>query len=109
LQKTTQQQRHNKTNEPKPAGALKIVPAESRHATHILSNGDGMREQVMYHAVHEHEVHTRISIRAHAKVLIVVACEGHLQTVMVVHHAGDTIEAEAIELELIEPVARVAH
>lgn len=32
-----------------------------------------------------------------------LTCEGHLQAVMVVHHGGDAVKAEAIKLVLVHP------
>ena len=37
--------------------------------------------------------------------VVVVAAEGFAQAVIEVHHAGDAVEAEAVEAELLEPVA----
>ena len=85
------------------------APAERGHAADILPDGDCMWEHVMDHVVHEHEVHACICVRAHAKVLVVVARERHLEAMVMVHHTGHSVKAEAVELELIKPVARVAH
>lgn len=68
-----------------------------------------MWEHVVHHAVHEHEVNASVCICAHAEVFIVVSSERHLQTVVMVHHTGDTVKAESVKLEFIKPVARVAH
>mmetsp|Transcript_57353 Transcript_57353/g.181562 ORF Transcript_57353/g.181562 Transcript_57353/m.181562 type:complete len:632 (+) Transcript_57353:346-2241(+) len=61
----------------------------------------------MHHVVGEHHVHDGVHVGVHAEVLVVVAGEGHLEAVVVVHHGGDAIEAVAVELVLIEPVAGV--
>ena len=48
-------------------------------------------------SAHQHEVHDGISVGVEAKVLLVVACEGVAEAVVVVHHRGHTIKAVACQ------------
>mmetsp|Transcript_10693 Transcript_10693/g.29307 ORF Transcript_10693/g.29307 Transcript_10693/m.29307 type:complete len:435 (+) Transcript_10693:1707-3011(+) len=82
--------------------------AQSGHARNVLTDGDAVGEDIVQQVVHQHEVHHRIHISVQAKVLVVVAGEGVLEAMMVVHHAGHAIEAVAVKLVLIDPPARVA-
>ena len=78
-------------------------PAEGGHARDILANGHRVGEDAMDHVVRQHQVHHGVEIGLHAEVLVVVSREGHLEAVVVVHHASDTIKAEAVELVLVQP------
>ena len=49
-------------------------PAEGGHAGDVLANGDDGGEQVMQHLVLQHQVHHRLHVRGHPKVLVVVSC-----------------------------------
>ncbi len=81
--------------------------ADARHAAHVLRDGDRPRIQRVHHVVGQHEVGQVLHVGLGPEVLPVVAREDHLQAVVQVHHAGDPVEAEAVELVLLQVEAQV--
>ncbi len=79
--------------------------AESGHAGHVFGDGDGAGFEVVDQLGGELEVEDGILIGIGAKV-VVIAAKGLVAT-RVVEHGGDAIEAKAVEMEFLEPVADV--
>ena len=105
---------------------------QSRHAGHILGDGDDLGVQPMKHLVSQHQIHNAFLIDLGAKVLVIssgeapvgllVTCTPSIaweekyvhsdnlrsDTVMCIEHACYTIEAESVELIFIHPETQVA-
>mmetsp|Transcript_11978 Transcript_11978/g.25167 ORF Transcript_11978/g.25167 Transcript_11978/m.25167 type:complete len:437 (+) Transcript_11978:306-1616(+) len=90
-----------------PDAALDHGAAEGGHAGHVLGDGDALRVERVQHVVGEHEVRHALHVGVHSEVLPVVARELVLQTVVGVHHGGDAVEAEAVELVLLHPPTQI--
>lgn len=69
--------------------------------------GDRLWQHRVYHIVGQHQVRDRVLVDRTSKILLVAIREGMCNSVMVVDHAGDAIEAKAVETELLQPVAQV--
>ena len=82
-------------------------PAQSRHPRHVLSDGDGRRDELMRELVRQHQVHDRVGVGGHRKVLVVVARKADVDPVVVIQHAGDAVEPEPVKVVLVEPVLDV--
>lgn len=63
----------------------------------------------MQHVVGKHEIDNSLLIHPFAKVLLIVAREAKADTVVDIHHGGDTIEAKAIKLVFLHIESQVAH
>ena len=57
---------------------------------------------------HQHKIHDPFFIRVVTKVFVIASGKARSNSMVLVHHAGDAVEAEAIELEFLHPVAEVA-
>lgn len=70
-------------------------------------DGNRLWQHRVYHIVGQHEVRDRVLVDRTSKVLLVAIREGMCNSMVVVDHAGDAVEAEAVETELLQPVAQV--
>ena len=75
---------------------------ESRHAGHIFGDGDGVLLYLVNQFVSQSEVADSIPILVAVEVRG-VAVEVLAQTVTEVHHRRHTVEAETVEIVLLEP------
>lgn len=57
---------------------------------------------------YQHQVYDTLFVDSSTKVLVITAREPSPDTVVSIHHAGDTIEAEAVELIFLHPETEVA-
>lgn len=73
-----------------------------------FGDGDGLGVQLVEHIVGEHEVDNGFKVDSISKVFLVVARESVSDTVVEIHHAGDTIKAETIKAILLHVEAQVA-
>ena len=74
------------------------------------SSSVSKRKQVTYdtQSAHKHEVDNRLQICGVTEVLMVSSRKAGPDTMVVVHHARDTVKAEAVKLVLLHPEAEVA-
>ena len=86
--------------------ALPDGQAHAGHAGHVLCNGDGHGIDAVDQLVGKLEIGHRVRVGVHGEVLVVVI-EGGAQTVVMIEHAGDAVEPESIEMELLDPVLAV--
>mmetsp|Transcript_9850 Transcript_9850/g.28314 ORF Transcript_9850/g.28314 Transcript_9850/m.28314 type:complete len:381 (+) Transcript_9850:270-1412(+) len=91
--------------EPEPA--LGHGAAQSGHARHVLRDGNGARAHPVDHVVGEHKVDAGVHVGAQPEVLAVAVYEGVLDAVVLVEDTRHAVEAEAVELVLLEPPAKV--
>jgi hypothetical protein len=86
--------------------ALGWRAGEAGHATDILGDGEGMGIDFVDEVVGEGEVGEGVIVDAWVEV---ICCAGEVaaESMIEVEHGGDAIEAEAIELEFLDPVAAV--
>mmetsp|Transcript_7040 Transcript_7040/g.15466 ORF Transcript_7040/g.15466 Transcript_7040/m.15466 type:complete len:492 (-) Transcript_7040:1049-2524(-) len=87
--------------------SLRHRAAQRWHPAHILCHRDGLWQVVVYEVIGQHEVHHRVHIGGHTKVLVVVAAEACVDAVVVVQHARHAVKAEAVKLVLVQPPAQV--
>ena len=80
-------------------------PAEARHAGHVLGDGDGAGFHVLDELGGELQIEDRVLVGVGAEVIVITA--ERLVAARVIEHRGDAIEAEAVEAELLQPVADV--
>ena len=85
--------------------ALADGPAEARHAGHVLGDGDGAGFELVDELRGELQIENRVLVGVAAEVVVVTA-EG-LVAARVIEHRGHAVETEAVEAELLEPVADV--
>ena len=83
------------------------LASKAWHAAHLLGNSDGMRIHLMDELVGKGEVGDGIGVLV-AVVVVVVAAKRLPQAVVVIEHRRDAIEAETVELILLEPELAVA-
>ncbi len=79
---------------------------ESGHAAHLLGNRYGLRIYAVDQQVGEREICDCINILI-AVIIIAIAAEVLSESVVVVEHGGDAIEAESVEPVFLEPVFAV--
>lgn len=72
-----------------------------------LCYGGDFRIDVVKHVVSQHKVNNCLSVRVHAKVLIVVAAESFAHSVRVVQHRCDSVETESVKTVLFDVPAQV--
>ncbi len=80
--------------------------SQTRHAAHFLGYGYGVRPDLVYELVGQREVDYGVGVLA-SVVVVGISAEGFSQAVVVVQHRCDTVEAEAVEMEFLEPVFAV--
>ena len=76
------------------------------HAAHVLCHGDRARMRLVDHAVREGEIAPGVVVHVAVEVLR-VAHEVRAEAVVAVEHGRDAVEAVAVEVERVEPVAAV--
>ena len=81
--------------------------SESWHAAHFLGDGDSVRVNLVDELVGKSEIADCIAILI-AVVVVAIAVEVLSEAVVQIEHGCDSIETEAIELVLFEPVLAVA-
>ena len=79
---------------------------ETRHARHLLSNGDGILVHLVDNFVGKGEIAEGVVVLT-AVEIVAIAAEVNTQAVVVIEHGGDAVEAEAVEMEFVEPVLTV--
>lgn len=57
---------------------------------------------------HEHEVDDTLLVCVITKVFVISSREPGTHPVVLVHHTRHTVESEAIKLELLDPIAKIA-
>ena len=57
---------------------------------------------------YQHQIYDTLFVDSSTKVLVITAREPSPDTVVNIHHAGDTVKAEAVELVLLHPPPEVA-
>lgn len=62
----------------------------------------------MEHIIGEHEIDNSLKIDSVSKVLLIIARESVSDTMVEVHHAGDTVKAEAIKAIFLHVEAQIA-
>mmetsp|Transcript_24606 Transcript_24606/g.76616 ORF Transcript_24606/g.76616 Transcript_24606/m.76616 type:complete len:642 (+) Transcript_24606:455-2380(+) len=82
-------------------------PAERGHAAHVLAHGDGAGNHAVDQVVREHQVDVAVDVGIRAEVLMVPAGIAFADSVRLVEHGGDAVEAEAIEAVLLQPPLHV--
>ena len=85
--------------------AFRNRPAEARHAGHVLGDDDGTRLDFPDELRGKLQIENRVIVRVIAEVIGITA--EVLVAVRVIEHRGDTIEAEPVEVELLQPIADV--
>ncbi len=85
--------------------ALGIRAAKAGHARHVFCHHDGTRLDLGDQFIGELEIQNCLLIGIVAKIII-IGTERPV-AVRMIKHRGDAIEAEAIEAELLQPVADV--
>lgn len=63
--------------------------------------------QLEWNGTYEHQIHDTFLVRVVTKVFMVATRETSSDTVVLVHHTGNTVESEPVELELLHPVAKI--
>ena len=79
---------------------------ETRHATHILGNGDGILVDLMNQVVGKSKIDDS-SIILMTIVIIGITGEVLAQSVTVIQHGSHAIKTEAIEMELLHPILAI--
>ena len=87
------------------AAVLKLG-SQSRHSRNFLGNGDGILVHLVDEQVGQRQVADGVVVLMTVEIVSIVA-ECLSQTVTVVEHRGHTVEAEAVEVELLQPVLAV--
>mmetsp|Transcript_126990 Transcript_126990/g.301597 ORF Transcript_126990/g.301597 Transcript_126990/m.301597 type:complete len:383 (-) Transcript_126990:128-1276(-) len=77
--------------------------ADSGHAAHVLRHRQSARHQRVNEVVGQHEVDVGVNISIWAEVFVVATGVALADTVGVVQHGGNPVEAEAVELILLQP------
>ena len=80
--------------------------SQSWHTAHFLSDGDSLWFHLMNHKVCQREISNCIVVFM-SVIVIAITSECLTQSVAVVEHGSDTIEAIAIEMEFLKPVLAV--
>ena len=88
------------------AAALSGGGAQSGHAADVLGDGGGMGVSAVDEGVGGGEVGERVVVDVGREV-VVVAGESSVEAVVEVEHAGDAVEAEAVDAVFVEPEAAV--
>ena len=86
--------------------AVLELGSEARHARHLLSDGDGIGILLVNQAVGQREIANGIVVLVTIEV-VAIAAKSLAQSVAIVEHRRHTIEAEAVEVELLQPVFAV--
>ena len=89
-----------------PISTVLIACCQSWHATHLFSDGDGVGIHLVDEEVGEGEIADGIVILMTVEI-VGIATEGFAQSMTVIEHRGDTIEAEAVETILFHPITAV--
>ena len=79
---------------------------EAGHTADLLGNSDSLRIDFVDEGIGQREVTDGIAILPSIIVSAIVGVSG-AETVIKIDHAGDAVEAEAIEAELVHPVLAV--
>src|SRR5271154_860194 len=79
------------------------------HPTNIFGNCDNFRVDIMQHVIGEHEIHNTFLIDGRSKVFVIPSGEARADSMVGIHHAGDTVKPEPVELILIHPESKVGH
>ena len=79
---------------------------ESRHTADILRYRDGRRIDLMDELVRQHQVAYRIIVLMPVEV-VSISIEVFTETMTVVEHGCDTIEAESVKMKFLQPVFAV--
>ena len=79
---------------------------QAGHSTHLFGNGDGILVDSMNQLVGQGEISDGIAVLM-SVVVVAIGHEALAEAVAVVEHGGDAVEAEAVEVELLEPVLAV--
>ena len=87
------------------AAVLKAC-SKAWHSRHLLGDGDGAGVHFVDELVGEREIADGVVVLV-AVEIVAVARKRLTKTVGIVEHGGDTIEAEAVEMELLQPVFAV--
>ena len=82
-----------------PDAAISNGQAHTGHAGHIFGNGHGHRIHLTDHLVGQLQIGDGLCMGIVGEILV-VGVEVRAQTVVVVEHGGDTIEAEAVKVVL---------
>ncbi len=82
--------------------AILELRGDSRHTAHLLGDGYRLRVNLMDKYVGKCEVDKSVGILT-AVVVVAIAAECLAETMVVVEHGGDAVEAETVELVLVEP------
>mmetsp|Transcript_16211 Transcript_16211/g.27850 ORF Transcript_16211/g.27850 Transcript_16211/m.27850 type:complete len:222 (+) Transcript_16211:1394-2059(+) len=91
----------------KAQAALGHWAAQGWHATHIFSNHNRIRHQLMDEVVCQHQICACVHVGVKAKVLRIVATEATVDAVVLVKHGGHTVKSEPIKLVLVQPPTEI--
>ena len=80
--------------------------SKSGHTGNFLCDGDGIGILLMDEFVGQRKIADGIVVLMSVEV-VTIAAEGFTQSVAVVEHGGDAVEAESVEMELSEPVTTI--
>ena len=80
--------------------------SESGHSADFLGDGDGLGIHLVDEAVGERQIANRVVVLMAVEIVAVVR-ERLAEPVRIVEHRGYAVEAEAVEMELLKPVATV--
>jgi hypothetical protein len=87
--------------------------AQQWHTRYILGNCDntlpfwGIGIKLTKHGVREHKINDALVVYTRTVVLVVSSGETGTDAVVVVHHAGDTVETESVEMIFLDPPSQV--
>ena len=87
------------------ASVLKLS-CQSGHSTHLFGNSYGVCVHLVYESVGESEIADGVVVLMSVEIIAIVA-ERLAQSVTVIKHRGNTVEAESVEMELLKPVLAV--
>ena len=76
--------------------------SQTRHAAHLFRDGDSVRFDLMDHFVGKRQVHDRVAVFV-AVEIAAVPVEVFTQTMRAIDHRGHAVEAETVEVILIDP------
>ncbi len=84
-----------------------IEPGYSEWITSLAWGMFQRLESLAYLETHQHKIHDGLQVSGRAKVLVVAPRKAGADTVVVVHHACNTVEPETVKLVLVHPEAQV--
>ena len=81
--------------------------SESGHTAHFLGNGDCIGVHGVNHLIGKAQIGDCVGVLT-AVIVVVIAAECLSQSVAIIEHRGDTVEAEAVEAIFLKPELAVA-